>query len=121
MFEELDDGVQHLRDGQVVRWEVQVTFAAGAFEAGHLVGAGFCCPVTASLAAVHRRGLRVEENQDFWSARQRPQVTDAGMFLRHQPRSGEPLRAQSGHKRSLARCTWAYDDNVQLTARSLVQ
>jgi hypothetical protein len=34
------------------------------------------------------------------------------MFLRHQPRSGKPLRAQPDHERRLARCTWAYDNNV---------
>jgi hypothetical protein len=43
------------------------------------------------------------------------------MLLRHQPRSGEPLCAQPGHERCLARCARPHDDNVQCTVCSFVQ
>ncbi len=76
-FKELDDGLQHLRDSEVIRGEVQMTFTSSAFKSGQLLGARCVRPVGASLATIHRRHLHVEVDQRIRETAPRPQIVDA--------------------------------------------
>jgi len=120
-FKEQDDGLQHLRDGQVIRGEVQMTFTSSTFKPEQLLGARCVRPVGASLAEIHRRHLHVEVDQRIRGTAPRPQVVDARMFLHHQSRASESARNQAIHQRRLASRAWSDDDNVQLATCLPVQ
>lgn len=78
-----DDNLQHLRNGQVVRGEIQITLTPSAFKPQQLLGAGLIRPISTPLAAIHRRYLDVEVDQCVGLTAPGPQVADTGMFLHY--------------------------------------